>query len=245
MAGQRFLIPLFLINALFIAPPAAQGQPSEEAPLIEVEWRAISVGQTLRDLFLLGQQGESEKIFIPNGALSPTYTYRGTDPMVLYRQDPASEEPNPIPVASVSLARIEDEAILFVSPNPDGSSLRVESFSVESETLRKGHTRLINLTQYTIGGFHGGTRFDLNPGGSTTLPFNTEKAGGVIKVSIQIAAFQEEAWRAKLNSTFGVTPDMSVNLLLIPSDDNGVQMIPLRERNAETRQVDPKTTNDS
>ncbi|WP_309400781.1 hypothetical protein [Cerasicoccus maritimus] len=201
----------------------AQSQLPEEQ--LNVTWRAISVNRTIKDLYV--QSGDAfERVFIPNGALSKPYQYSGAAPMLLYKRQEDSAEP--LPVADVMLDASVRRALVFIKQY-SGDGVAAEAMPMPTEPLHNGESRLINMTSSQIAGRLNGMKFQLAPRESTVLPFESDNPG-VIKVSIQLAAKEGEGWEPKINSTFGVTPDMSVHLIFIPGSNGRVEMIPMRER---------------
>jgi hypothetical protein len=224
----RQILPVSTLFLLFGAL-SLQGQP-EEVPTVNLNWRGLSLENSVRGLGYL--DGETvERIFIPNATFSNPYTYSGPLPIRFAGKEESEkplEEMNIL--AQVNVPVDTKEAIFFFDSSGPEGSLRIFPVTLEPEPLQLGQVLAINATERNIAGFHDGVRFELPRGRTTT--FTPDQSGDtrVIQVSVQLATLEEDGWQARVNSRYGMTPDMRVRLLFRSGDNGSIKVIPLRDR---------------
>ncbi|MBC2602970.1 hypothetical protein [Puniceicoccus vermicola] len=227
-------IPCCLLVSLILNIGHAQDVSPES--IFQLSWRGISVGKTIDDLYIGNPESGFQRVYIPNGAFSAEYSYRGTAPMYFYRLSEVSGRQVHTPVGALPINSNLKGAALFINPDSSNKKVTVNAIPIDWDKLVNGQTRLVNLTSETVAGFLGGTRFALDPMQTEIIPFDAASSG-VIKVTIQLAVREETGWQPKLNSTFGVTDDMCVNLLITQKTNGSIEMIPLRERKQPPQDV--------
>jgi hypothetical protein len=227
MMNRMKLTPIFF---LILGGLPLFGQLNEEAPTVNLNWRGISLEKSVRGIGYL--DGENvERIFIPNASFSNSYTYSGPLPIRFAGKDESGrplEEMNIL--AQVNVPVGTKEALFFFDQNGPDGSLRIFPVSLDSEPLGLGEVLAINATQRNIAGFHDGVRFELSPGRTTTFTPNQSGDSRAIQVSVKLATQEEDGWQARVNSQYGMTPDMRVRLLFRSGDNDSIKIIPLRER---------------
>ena len=202
----------------------------EEVPTLNLTWRGMSLDSSIRGIGYI-EDKEVAGIFIPNGGFSGSYDYTGPLPM-LFAQAGQTETPleELIVLARVNLPIETREALFFFDHSGSDGDLRVFPVALDPEPLLPGQVLAINTSERTIAGFHDGKRFEL-PSGRTTV-FTPDQSGDsqAIQVSVQLATMEEDGWQARVNSRYGMTPDMRVRLLFRSGKDGSIKIIPLRER---------------
>lgn len=230
---------LILVACMATIPLFLKGQ-SEAPPSLNVIWRGMSLGDSVRGLGYV--QGETIKpIFVPNAGFSQSYEYTGPLPIRFADAAQAGALPEEISVLTeVNLPIDTKEALFFFNRSGADGELRVFPVRLGQQPLAAGQVLAINATERNLAGFHDGERFDLASGG--TAIFNPDKTedSRVIQVSVQVAAWEEESWKPRINSRYGMTSDMRVRLLFRSGENGAINIIPLRER---VRSPDPKQEN--
>lgn len=209
-----------------------RAQP-EEIPTIDLSWRGLSLDANIRGTSYMN--GESvERIFIPNATFSKPYTYSGPLPMRFVEGTEPAIPPETLKVlAEVNLPIETKEALFFFERSSANGRLRVFPVALDDDPLQPGQVLAINATERRIAGFHDGTRFDLRSGETTVLTPEQASNSQVIQVSVQIASMEADGWQPRVNSRYGMTPDMRVRILFRSGRDGAIQIIPLRDRSAK------------
>lgn len=217
------------ILILLLSALSLHGQV-EQVPTVNLNWRGFSLEKSIRGIGYL--DGETvERIFIPNATFSKPYNYSGPLP-IRFAQWGGSGAPEEVIniLAQVNLPVDTEEALFFFDPSGPDGSLRVFPVALGAEPLQLGQVLAINATERNIAGFHDGVRFELPRGRTTVFTPDQSENSRVIQVSVQVATWEEESWEPRINSRYGMTPDMRVRLLFRSGENGAIKIIPLRER---------------
>lgn len=207
---------------------------AQESAQRSIEWNAMSMDATLRDLYYQSPSGMT-KVFIPNGGFSKSLTYRGTSPMVFFEMRETPEGEQPVAVAEAVLPADAREVTLFFFRAKNDIS-RYDTYVVRGSTAEQAAAmgRLINLTPYALTGFVEKTPFNLSPGAMTEVPLDAVERGSV-SIRIKAASHQGEGWNREVNSTVGIRPGTHLTVVFRRNDEGRVVMIPIRKSLASPR----------
>ncbi|MBC2602627.1 hypothetical protein [Puniceicoccus vermicola] len=200
---------------------------SQPSPEYDVDWVAMSLGETLRDVYYQGASG-LERLFVPNAGFSAVQKYAGPSPFYLYEMVETLEGPKPEPIGKLNLPPELHELTLFVFEARKGE-LPYEIYAIPGvpEGIPWFHARLINLTPYSLAGYLDGEAFQLSPGMDDLLEYEGSESGAV-SIRIQVASREGESWSPRVNTSVGVRSNTRLTVLF-RMDGEKIEMISIRE----------------
>lgn len=204
-----------LVGWLFAGVVAAPSLPAQPAPLpspapsgsagtaqkaISVEITAVAWEHPVNDISIKG--GGLKALEIPAFAESRVYQYRGSNPLVLTRNDRryAESHPDYEPVSrQVEIPPEWKKVILPVFPFADGS-FAVKAVQNDTETFPVGRARIINVSDETLAIKTRDENRVLEPQGQTIFAVPE----GSAQLGFAYARQQGDAWRVAGSGAFPV-----------------------------------------
>lgn len=206
-----------LITPLFAKP----------SPEFDVDWVAMSMGETLRDVYYQGPS-DLERLFIPNAGFSSAQRYEGPSPFYLYELVETLEGPKPKPIGKLNLLSETGELTLFIFAAREGE-LPYEIYAAPGvpEGIPLFHARVINLTPYSLAGFLDGDAFQLSPGLDRLVEYDGSE-NRAVSIRIQVASNEGESWSPRVNTSVGVRSNTRLTVIF-RMDGDKIEMVPIRE----------------
>ncbi|MGE9290092.1 MAG: hypothetical protein ACQKBT_03825 [Puniceicoccales bacterium] len=181
-----------------------------------------------------GPESESVSIRAEERRLSPTYRYKGTSPLVLFREIPSAEgKPRRIPLASTKLSSDLKRALLILYPTQNQSGPKYQIFTIDNSLERtpRGTALIYNLSRKQIALAFNQQKILIAPGKSA--PAQLEKSDDY-SILLQIGSENEtNQWEIRHIQRLIIDPNDSILLLIytLPGKNEKFRIMTLENPN--------------
>jgi hypothetical protein len=235
MSLERFNSIGWLLILLALASVSLSADDAELAPLVQVEFLAVSLGHGISD-FAYQEEGEPEWIYVPSFNLSMPRQYRGPQNLDFFHAREADGFVQMVPAARVQLPLgVSRVLILFGKADNATGLYRTSVLPYTDEAIPANSARVFNFSGRPLPMKLSGSIFNL-PSGQSQL---VRLSDGQLSVFIP-RVNKTVADQANLcNERFSVPQGARLSLIIARAatlrsdDDEALMVIPLIEREQE------------
>lgn len=185
-------MPPFIFLYLLVALVLPQFLHAQQPQIHTVKFSTLSWSRMIQDLHFRGSDGETVKIWIPNGSPSKGFEYQGTLPVRFFRIVGKDLEGNPIEevAAEYSPRGGAGEQLLVFLEEDSSDAVRYRLLPIEFsvDAIVENEYRFINLSTFPVYIKFGSARFKVEPRGEQSMTTEIPVGGGQpVAMAIQVS----------------------------------------------------------